>query len=167
MPESVSCFIKSTNIKILLYRLPWIRRIYGGLWLDKDPDASLDLVFRGDSLQQQYQVGLGGYIGKVDLQALHLMQEPLTMGLKVDLQGFIGEHSAYALKARFDSLSMADSRKTYTLGSLDIDMASDLKKTTLDVKTGDLQLTFGRYFFGRFWGECWENCRDCREADRR
>lgn len=64
------------------------------------------------------------------------------MGLKVDLQGFIGEHSAYALKARFDSLSMADSRKTYTLGSLDIDMASDLKKTTLDVKTGDLQLTF-------------------------
>ena len=45
--------------------------------------------------------------------------------------------SAYALKARFDSLSMADSRKTYTLGSLDIDMASDLKKTTLDVKTGD------------------------------
>ena len=57
------------------------------------------------------------------------------MGLKVDLQGFIGEHSAYALKARFDSLSMADSRKTYTLGSLDIDMASDLKKTTLDVKT--------------------------------
>ncbi|OKZ38831.1 MAG: hypothetical protein BHV82_16990 [Odoribacter sp. 43_10] len=37
---------------------------------------------------------------------------------------------------------MADSRKTYTLGSLDIDMASDLKKTTLDVKTGDLQLTF-------------------------
>lgn len=110
--------------------------------VSKDPDAPLDLVFRGDSLQQQYQVGLGGYIGKVDLQALHLMQEPLTMGLKVDLQGFIGEHSAYALKARFDSLSMADSRKTYTLGSLDIDMASDLKKTTLDVKTGDLQLTF-------------------------
>ena len=113
-----------------------------GTMVSKDPDAPLDLVFRGDSLQQQYQVGLGGYIGKVDLQALHLMQEPLTMGLKVDLQGFIGEHSAYALKARFDSLSMADSRKTYTLGSLDIDMASDLKKTTLDVKTGDLQLTF-------------------------
>lgn len=113
-----------------------------GTMVSKDPDAPLDLVFRGDSLQQQYQVGLGGYIGKVDLQALHLMQESLTMGLKVDLQGFIGEHSAYALKARFDSLSMADSRKTYTLGSLDIDMASDLKKTTLDVKTGDLQLTF-------------------------
>lgn len=102
--------------------------------VSKDPDAPLDLVFRGDSLQQQYQVGLGGYIGKVDLQALHLMQEPLTMGLKVDLQGFIGEHSAYALKARFDSLSMADSRKTYTLGSLDIDMASDLKKTTTGCK---------------------------------
>ena len=90
------------------------------------------------------------------------------MGLKVDLQGFIGEHSAYALKARFDSLSMADSRKTYTLGSLDIDMASDLKKTTLDVKTGDLRPIFsGPILLGRFWGECWENCRDCREADRR
>lgn len=128
--------------------------------VSKDPDAPLDLVFRGDSLQQQYQVGLGGYIGKVDLQALHLMQEPLTMGLKVDLQGFIGEHSAYALKARFDSLSMADSRKTYTLGSLDIDMASDLKKTTLDVKTGDLQLTFrADTSLAGFGEECWENCR--------
>ena len=72
-----------------------------GTMVSKDPDAPLDLVFRGDSLQQQYQVGLGGYIGKVDLQALHLMQEPLTMGLKVDLQGFIGEHSAYALKAAY------------------------------------------------------------------
>ena len=52
-----------------------------GTMVSKDPDAPLDLVFRGDSLQQQYQVGLGGYIGKVDLQALHLMQEPLTLSL--------------------------------------------------------------------------------------
>lgn len=119
MPESVSCFIKSTNIKILLYRLPWIRRIYGGLWLVKIP-MLLWIWFSGEircnnSIRSVWVVISARWI----LQALHLMQEPLTMGLKVDLQGFIGEHSAYALKARFDSLSMADSRKTYTLGSLD------------------------------------------------
>lgn len=127
-------FYKEHEYKDITLQATLVRRIYGGTMVSKDPDAPLDLVFRGDSLQQQYQVGLGGYIGKVDLQALHLMQESLTMGLKVDLQGFIGEHSAYALKARFDSLSMADSRKTYTLGSLDIDMASDLKKTTTGCK---------------------------------
>lgn len=113
-----------------------------GTLLSKDPDAPLDLVFRGDSLQRQYRVDLSGYIGKVDLQALHFVQDPLTVGLKADLQGFIGEHATYALKARFDSLSMTDSRKTYTLGSLDIDMDSDLRKTTLDLKTGDLQFAF-------------------------
>ncbi len=108
----------------------------------RDRVAPLNLVFQGDSLEQRYQARLDGYIGEVNLQALNFIPEFLTVGTKVNLQGFLEGEDHYALQMHLDSVHVADSRKQYLLGNLDFNLDSGREKTDLKLKTGDLQFAF-------------------------
>lgn len=107
-----------------------------------DPAIPLDLVFHGDSIGKDYRATLSGKLGVADLEQLHFVKEPLQVGAVVDITATLGSASDYTLLAEFDSLEMADARKKYHLGKLDLEMSSNLSNTTLGVSSGDLKLHF-------------------------
>ncbi|MEG2791181.1 MAG: hypothetical protein RSA98_06285 [Odoribacter sp.] len=113
-----------------------------GVCTSLDSAAALDLIVRGDSLGKDYQLELSGHIRNVDLKALNVMQQELTVGAAINLNAVIGPDEKYLFRARFDSLKMRNAQQIYTLGSIAMDMNSDLKKTQLQLITGDLKLAF-------------------------
>ncbi|MEG1948987.1 MAG: translocation/assembly module TamB domain-containing protein [Odoribacter sp.] len=113
-----------------------------GVCTSLDSAAALDLIVRGDSLEKDYQLELSGHIRNVDLKALNVMQQELTVGAAINLNAVIGPDEKYLFRARFDSLKMRNAQQIYTLGNIAMDMNSDLKKTQLQLITGDLKLAF-------------------------
>ena len=116
-------------------------RIQGTL-TNKDKDTPVDLIFKGDSLGQEYVATLVGRIGDIDLKALNLAPEPLTTALNLDVRASMGPEETYDLNVSLDSLKITDAKNTYALGSLKLDMKSNRTKTALGMYTGDLQLKF-------------------------
>ena len=113
-----------------------------GTLTSRDTGIPLDLVFRGDSVEQEYMFSLYGKLGQADFQRLRLVNEPLTAGTDIELQAAMGKEEAYTLQLRLDSLRMSDARKNYVLGNLMLDGMSNVNKTELKVVSGDLKLEF-------------------------
>lgn len=107
-----------------------------------DPDIPLDLVFRGDSVDREYNVSLGGRVGDVDLKALHFVSDSLVIGTGIDLKATMGDNEVYTLDLRLDSVKMTDAYRKYKLGDLTLDMKSNREKTDLGMYSGDLKLAF-------------------------
>ena len=113
-----------------------------GAFTSRDAGMPVDLVFRGDSAGQAYRLGLSGKAWRVDLQGLHWVDAPLAMGGYVDVRATAGRGEDYALQLRLDSLYLWDARGGHELGSLELDGASGMERTRLEVVAGDLELTF-------------------------
>lgn len=118
------------------------KTIFHGVLTSTDESAPFDLVFRGDSVGQDYAVSLGGRLGPVDVEALHFVREPFTLATDIDLRATMGADETYTLYLRMDSVKMTDAYRKYMLGSLVMDMDSDREKTTLGMNSGDLKLQF-------------------------
>lgn len=116
-------------------------RLKGGV-VSKDAAMPLDLIFRGDSVGQEYAFSLGGTVGTVDLQRSHWVTEPLRVGAGVDVRAVLGPEESYALQLKLDSLSMSDARQDYVLGNLEFDGVSRMSGTRMNLTSGDLELTF-------------------------
>lgn len=116
-------------------------RIQGTL-TNRDPNTPVELIFKGDSLGQEYVATLAGRIGDVDLKALNLVPEPLTTALNLDIRASMGTGETYGLDVSLDSLKITDAKNTYVLGSLKMEMKSNRTRTVLGMHTGDLQLNF-------------------------
>lgn len=116
-------------------------RLQGAL-TSKDTAAPLDLIFRGDSIAEEYVVTLSGLLGPVDVEALHFVSEPFTVGMGIDLRATLGAEEKYTLALKLDSLNMSDSLRNYSLGTIDLKMNSDREKTSLSMASGDLALEF-------------------------
>lgn len=113
-----------------------------GTLASEDPQAPMDLIFKGDSIGQEYTLSLSGRMGKVDVQALHFTEEPLVVQTDLDVRATLAEPENYTLKLHLDSLKMWDANKYYTLGDLTVAGESNAKETKLDLLSGDLQLHF-------------------------
>lgn len=140
------------HIRHFGYRSHDYRDIYLEVDLDKtrlkgeltsrDSVAPLDLIFKGDSVGQAYDVALSGRIGTVDVHALHFAPDPLMIGTGIDIRATMGAGETYTLRLKLDSLKMSDAQKNYALGQLTLDMTSDREKTTLEMASGDMKLKF-------------------------
>lgn len=113
-----------------------------GTLTSQDPDIPLELILQGDSLEGKYVASLGGRIGKVDVEALHFVQEPFTAGANLDIQATMGAKETYTLRMKLDSVKMSDAKQEYALGVLAMDMDSDQEETKLELNSGDLNLHF-------------------------
>lgn len=116
-------------------------RLQGNITI-KDADAPLNLVFRGDSVANEYVATLAGRIGVIDIEALHFVQEPFKVVANIDLRATLGKEETYGLRVNLDSLKMSDANKKYVLGDLLLKMESNREKTTLDLLSGDMKLQF-------------------------
>ena len=116
-------------------------RLQGSL-TSKDTAAPLDLIFKGDSIAEDYVVTLSGLIGPVDVEALHFVSEPFTVGMGMDIRATMGPAEKYTLALKLDSIKMSDVSRNYSLGNLHLKMDSDREKTTLSMASGDLSLEF-------------------------
>ena len=108
----------------------------------KDSLAPVELLFRGDSVETAYRMDVMGRIDEVDLEALHLMAEPLKVGMNLHVQAEMAPENAYHLNLSLDSLRMTDRQRNYALGRLELDMQSDREKVGLTLMSGDLNLKF-------------------------
>lgn len=113
-----------------------------GTVISRDVNVPLNLIFQGDSIQNEYVATLTGKVGEVNLDKLHFVTDSLIVGGNLDIRATAGKPGNYTLIARLDSLEMTDASKKYVLGKLTLDMFSDLEKTTLSMATGDLNLNF-------------------------
>lgn len=107
-----------------------------------DRDVPLDFFVRGDSVGREYAVTLEGRTGRVDLEALHIAGEPFAVSSVIGVQARLGEGGRYSVGLELDSLEMADGRREYRLGKLDLGLDSGPEKTTLEMRSGDMSLDF-------------------------
>lgn len=107
-----------------------------------DPEAPVDLVFKGDSVGQAYRINLSGRIGDMDFGRLHLMKEPFGAGLKVDAEAEITASDSYAVRLTLDSIRISDAVRQYYLGNFRLDLESMPRRTSVEVASGDLKLHF-------------------------
>lgn len=113
-----------------------------GIVMSQDKSAPLGLVFRGDSVGNDYVFSLKGQAGAIDLHALHFMDEPFTVGTGIDLTARMGAGQDYGLTLNLDSLEITNAQQRYDLGNLRLEAASDLRRTWMKLVSGDLALNF-------------------------
>lgn len=116
-------------------------RLRGSL-MSQDKSAPLGLIFKGDSILDEYKVSLSGKLGVIDLYQLHFLEEPFAIGTGIKLDASVGRNDKYALEVQLDSLKISDAYKCYNLGSLDLKMFSESNGTRLGIVSGDLLLKF-------------------------
>lgn len=116
-------------------------RLRGSL-MSRDKVAPLGLVFKGDSILNNYRISLSGKFGIIDLYQLNFMNKSFAIGTGIKLEAFLGKDDKYALEVQLDDLKFSDAYKRYNLGDLNLKMSSESKGTSLNLISGDLLLNF-------------------------
>ncbi len=115
---------------------------FKGDFTSRDSSLLVHLIFKGDSVGESYNLSLDGRVDKVDLYALHVVDEPLSVATDFDINAGVGVDDAYSLTLKLDSLNIANIDQDFLLGDLNLGLESILNKTKLNLSSGDLLLKF-------------------------
>ena len=103
--------------------------------------AQVDLAFKGRIEPDKYRMEIGGSIGNIDLQDMHLTNERLSGGM--DIRGKLyadTKKETYAASVRLSKLFVLLPGNTFRTDSIDLGFYSDTVRTHLRLRNNDLLL---------------------------
>lgn len=113
-----------------------------GALKSEDPDFQMNIAFKADSVNGQYNASLKGEVQRVDLRNLNFTNDDFIASLNFEINASSGDRSTYLLHGDLNEIQIDNGNGAHHLGGLVLHMDSDLKKTDIDLVAGDFQLAF-------------------------
>ena len=103
----------------------------------------LDVLFRLSMQANDYQGMLSGDVRRIDLRALHLLQEEFAFDMNFRMDGIWAERGVSKLQMDLSSLFLEQYGVRQKLGDWQLRARGDSLTTTVDMHAGDFSLHFG------------------------